>query len=406
MNPRTFNTYKKWVIGGLILVIVTGIGIFRIANFKVDGQVSSNEKKITINKINIDGCEDEGCLIKIIKEFGNEQSEDRRVKIAQVITSLYNPENLAGSLSSITKIYEESNRLSGDCHGVLQRAGEDIYEKYGVKSLELLNTEFSVCRSMLKVGVLIGAKDELTAEVFTDKASKLCITDPEKNGCADGIGQLIFLKGLDASYVSKACEFGARDTAAADYFLEGCIGGYVNWARFSPIWNMMESIEGAPQFCAKASKESYKQCLGYALRTYVRAGLENDTSIKKLEEMIDYCGKNKDITATCQPYLGFVIADVYNASPTGEGNSKPEVIAKVLERVCGKDQSGICLTSFVSWYMNQWGFTDHSQFDEVKVKVICDNLVRQKELCIRQVSSEVERFNNRVILEGAENSKS
>lgn len=49
---------------------------------------------------------------------------------------------------------------------------------------------------------------------------------------------------------------------------------------------------------------------------------------------------------------------------------------------------------------------NHSQFDEVKVKVICENLVRQKELCIRQVGSEVERFNNRVILEGAENSKS
>ena len=109
MNPRTFNTYKKWVIGGLILVIVTGIGIFGIENFKVDGQVSSSEKKITNNKINIDGCEDEDCLIKVIKEFGDEQSEDRRVKIAQVITSLYNPENLAGSLSSITKIYEESN---------------------------------------------------------------------------------------------------------------------------------------------------------------------------------------------------------------------------------------------------------------------------------------------------------
>lgn len=64
-----------------------------------------------------------------------------------------------------------------------------------------------------------------------------------------------------------------------------------------------------------------------------------------------------------------------------------KVLTKILERVCGMDQSGGCLTSFVSWYMNQWGLTNRSQFNEVKVKIVCDNLVSQKVWHIRQVGS-------------------
>jgi hypothetical protein len=290
----------------------------------------------------------------------------------------------------------EIPEFKNDCYTTLEEAGIEYAQQVGKKAL---NFESAICRSVFKLGILEYFKGKIPVKESKNYIAHLCDLDPEKNGCADGVGRLAYYYGFTAKESSELCKVGEVGVPEIETYFEGCMGGYGNWSRFGDFWNSYESINDVfSKYCNGVDDRGIPSCLGYGLRSYVRFGLTDGSSERRLIEFYNLCKLRGDIKSFCGVYVGFTLADVYNDYPSGKGILKGKALANKVDQYCDFDSRADCYASFVAWYINQWTFSFVGELAIEDTNNVCQNLrlMSDRELCNTRVRAEIDRYKGRI----------
>ena len=305
------------------------------------------------------------------------------------------PKKVSEKIIIIRNLYQNQN-VKNKCYDMFLRAGNYTYTLLGDKALAY---NLIICRSMFKVGLYQAMKGKFAKKKLIQMVSTICDLDPEKNGCADGIGRLIYDYGYSFKDASKACTHGDTLSAPNESFYEGCMGGYGNWSRYGSFFKEYKSIqEVRTKLCANIDTRGFTTCMGYGMRSYVRNGLETGNFQSRLDEYYEKCMVNpvEDIKSFCSAYLGFTLADVYN-DRNGLGQPlKGKPLSAKVDHYCQADEP--CLANFISWYINQWAFSNDGKLNIEGSNQVCKNLlVASKNYCYQALSFETDRYNKRLV---------
>lgn len=310
-------------------------------------------------------------------------------------------------LKVIKNIYLGTKFFQGQCNDGMEHLGSFAWKTFGSVALDN-NPAF--CRSMFQVGVLIAASEKLSIEELVDRAGHLCDNDPELNGCIDGTGKVMWFTGKDSGYATKACTIGSKSARTdEDQMTAGCMMGYVNWSKTQNTWDNVETPEKALEMCEPSYGPARPICQGDALRTWVRAALydkqgrfiqDNSHALERLERLGVYCRSTPAIAKLCGPYIGFSIVDVLD----GVRQAKSVEIAAAVDRLCPADDTERkCLSSFVTWHLNQLIFGDRSLYDPQRTVLVCRELkVQDIDFCLKHLEYEIGRAERRMAYEAAE----
>lgn len=286
--------------------------------------------------------------------------------------------------------------IKNNCYSSFMRAGKYasliMGEKASIYSSPL-------CRSTFQVGVIQGLQGRISKEKSLSLMSVLCDLDPEKNGCADAVGRLVYEYGYTFADASKACVHTDTISAKLEFFYEGCVGGFANWSRYADFFKGYTSIQDVrPKYCANIDERGFLPCMGYGMRSYVRSGLIIGGYQEKLDEFYNQCMviKEESIQPFCSGYLGYTISDVYNDRNGGAPILQGKALALKVDHYCQDNES--CLENFVSWYTNQWAFNLDGELNLKGATQVCQNLlIANTTKCQAVIESSLERYNKRLI---------
>lgn len=306
-----------------------------------------------------------------------------------------NEKSIKENTDFIKTLYQKQD-VKNKCYDMLLRAGNLAYTIIGEKAFAY---DLIICRSVFKVGIYQAQKGMISKNQAIKEFSHLCDQDPEKNGCADGIGRLVYEYGYSFKDASKACAYGETISAKNETFYEGCMGGYGNWSRYAPYFKDYTSINMVrTTYCKGIDIRGFLTCMGYGMRSYVRSGLTNGGYQEKLDEYYQTCMVKpaSDIASFCSGYLGFTLADVYNdRSGLGEPLSGKALSSKI-DKYCQADQA--CLSNFISWYINQWAFSNDGKLNIQGSNEVCSNIkIINTKYCFEYINYEVDRYEKRLI---------